>query len=202
MRNFLLKYLSINIDKNSIYLALKKGYSVPILPEKVDKIYNNIYIRILRFIGGLCLLLVLTSSYLLSPAYLHKLIIIIGAIQSVQMFILFIVKFIYGIYTLIYKSKEFEVRNSPLNKFASHIGKIIYCAKVGCTVTGGAVTFLGGGAVYDEILVQAGRDRQFIPFMGSLYKSVFGEITPANQERLNAMVTKSKANSDDKAPVT
>lgn len=81
------------------------------LPEKLYKIYNLLYIRILRFIGGVCLLLVLTSSYLSLPIYLHKPIIIIGAIQSVQILIICIVKIIYGIYTLKYKSKEFEVRN-------------------------------------------------------------------------------------------
>ena len=108
-----------------------KAYSVPMLPKKIEYIYSNIYVRILRFIGGVCLLLVLTNKYLLLPIYLHKIIIVVGAIQSIQILIIFIIKIIYGLYTLMYKSKDFEVRNSPLNHYATHLARILYCAKWG-----------------------------------------------------------------------
>ena len=108
---FLRKILFSNIKKNSIYLGIVKGYNVPMLPKKIETIYNNIYIRMLRFIGGLCLLLVLTSHYSWFPIYLQIIIIIVGAIQSIQIFIILFIKIIYGIYTIIYKPKIFEVRN-------------------------------------------------------------------------------------------
>ena len=58
MKNIFNKnYLLNKIEKNSIYLGILKGYNIGILPEKVYKIYNNIFIRILRFIGGVCLFL-------------------------------------------------------------------------------------------------------------------------------------------------
>ena len=88
-----------------------KAYNVPILPKKIENIYSNIYVRILRFIGGVCLLLILTNKHLLLPVYLHKLIIIIGAIQSVQILIIFTIKVVYGFYTLICKTKDFDVKN-------------------------------------------------------------------------------------------
>ena len=47
---------------------------MPMLPKKIENVYSNIYIRILRFIGGLCLLLALTKNYLLLPIFLHKII--------------------------------------------------------------------------------------------------------------------------------
>ena len=84
-----------------------KGYNVATLPKNIETIYNIIYIRILRFIGGICLLLILTGYSCLLPTYLHIPIIVIGTIQSVQIIIIFLIKFIYGIYTLKYKSDKF-----------------------------------------------------------------------------------------------
>lgn len=56
MKALLTKIFS-SANKNSIFLGIKKGFSVPLLPTKIYAIYNHIYFRILRFIGGLCLLL-------------------------------------------------------------------------------------------------------------------------------------------------
>nr|CAI9430470.1 hypothetical protein FP1181M_0430 [Fomitopsis pinicola] len=102
-----MRELKTKLNTNSFYLGIKKGYNISILPEKIDTLYNLIYVRILRVIGGISYLLVLTSKYLMFPLYLQKVILILGLIQSLQMLIIFIIKIIYGIYTLIYKSKEF-----------------------------------------------------------------------------------------------
>ena len=104
-------YISSRIQKNSTYLGIKKGLSMSLLPAKVEKFYSYIFIRILRFLGGLCLLLVLTSWYLELPLMLHNTIIIVGFIQSIQILIICLIKVIYGVYRLKYKSKDFEVRN-------------------------------------------------------------------------------------------
>ena len=167
------------ISKNSFYLGFMGAYNVPMLPKKIEVIYSNIYVRILRFIGGVCLLLVLTNKHLLLPIYLHKLIIVVGAIQSIQILLIFIIKIIYGLYTLIYKPKDFEIRNSPLNQYATHLAKILYCAKVGCIVSGGAAGTIAAGASFDSVLEAAGREKVFITryaMLGSMYRSVFGEI--------------------------
>ena len=178
--NFFNKYVLSKIDKNSFYLGFMKAYNVPILPKKIENIYSNIYVRVLRFIGGVCLLLILTNKHLLLPVYLHKLIIVVGAIQSIQILIIFIIKIIYGLYTLMYKSKDFEVRNSPLNHYATHLARILYCAKWGCAITGSAAGTIAAGASFDLVLEAAGREKIFIPMVGSMYKSVFGEL-PKNQ---------------------
>lgn len=157
MKSNFTNFLLSKIDKNSIYLGIQKGYNIGILPENLYKIYNNIFIRILRFIGGVCLLLVLTSYYLNLPIILHKFITIIGFIQSIQISVILLIKIIYGVYTLIYKKNEFEVRNSPLNQYATHIARIIYCAKVGCAVTGGTAATIAASASFDSVLESAGR---------------------------------------------
>ena len=113
----ILKNLLKKIDTNSIYLGVKKGYNMPTLPQNILDFQNKPIIRIIRVLAGICLLLLLTSKYLLFPLYLHNIIMILGIVQSLQISIIFIIKFIYGIYTLKYKSKDFEVRNSPHTNF-------------------------------------------------------------------------------------
>nr|UEK25959.1 hypothetical protein [Mutinus fleischeri] len=197
MKNKCHQILLSKIEKNSICLGIKKGYNIGILPDNLYKLYNNIVIRILRFIGGVCLLLVFTSYYLKLPIILHNFIIIIGFIQSMQILIILLIKIIYGIYTLKYKSKEFEVRNSPLNQYATQIARIIYCAKIGCAVTGGTAATIAAGASFDSVLEAAGREKVFVPMLGSLYKSVFGELSSHTQERINNIVNSTEANSDN-----
>jgi hypothetical protein len=92
-----------------------------------------------------------------------------------QITIIFIIKFFYGIYLLIYKKEIFEVRNSPLNRYASIVSKVLYCVKFGCTVSGAGAGFIGGGIAYDSLLEQSGRQKAFLPFMARAFNGVFGE---------------------------
>ena len=83
------------------------------LPPKVNSFHNHIFTRIFRFIGGLCLILVLSHKYLVLPGFLHWPIIILGFLQSIQMIIFYVIRAIYALYILIYRRDLFEVRNSP-----------------------------------------------------------------------------------------
>ena len=186
-------YISSRIQKNSTYLGIKKGLSMSLLPAKVEKFYSNIFIRILRFIGGISFLIVISKIYLNLPENLHLFIIIIASIQITQIIIILIIKIFYGIYTLIYKKDKFEVRNSPLNKYESMIANILYCAKIGCAATGIGASFIAGGVAYDTLLVEAGYEKRFVPFMGDVYKGVFGE-GPAN--KINSVIDKSNLNKE------
>lgn len=163
------------LDRSSFVKGIKKGYSVSTLPVKLDKFYNHIFIRILRVIGGICFVMVVTKLYLNLPENLHLIITIISAIQITQIIIILIIKIFYGIYKLLFKKEEFEVRNSPLDRYATMIAKTLYCAKVGCGLAAGGAGFIGGGAAYDQVLVASGRDPIFVPFMGKVYISIFGQ---------------------------
>ena len=165
-KKYLYLFLLSKIETNSIYLGIIKGYNIGILPESLYKINNNLFIRILRFIDGVCLFLVLTSYYLKFPIILHKIIIIIGFIQLIQIVIILLIKIIYRIYTLKYKSKDFKVRNSPLNQYATHITRILYCAKIGCAVTGGTAATIAAGASFNSVLEAAGREKNICIYVG------------------------------------
>lgn len=67
------------------------------------------------------------------------------------------------------------------------ISQALYCIKVGCTVTGAGATFIAGGAAYDSVLEESGRNPIFVPFMAKTYNSVFGE-GPNN--KINAYLEK------------
>lgn len=91
-----------------------KGYNISTLPVKIEKFYNHIFIRILRVIGGISFILVVSKIYLNFPENSHLFLIIIACIQITQIILIFLIKIFYGLYTLIYKKEKFEVRNSPL----------------------------------------------------------------------------------------
>lgn len=107
------RWFQLKWGKNPLYLGFIRAYSIPTLPTKVELIYSHIFVRILRFLGGLSCLLVLTKTHLILPAFLHLLLSILASIQITQIILIFIIKFCFGIYTLIYKKEKFEVRNSP-----------------------------------------------------------------------------------------
>ena len=147
------------LNKKSFFIGIKKGYSLNLLPSQINCVYNHLYFRIVRFIGGVSLILLLTKNHLLFPVYVQTIITILGVLQSIQILIIFTIKFIYGIYTLRYNKKVFEVRNSPLDQYATHIARILFCAKVGCAITGGAAATIAiaAGASFDSVLEAASR---------------------------------------------
>jgi hypothetical protein len=84
-----------------------KGYSIPLLPNYINKWYNHPFIRVLRVLGGICAILVLTKNYLYLPMYVQRVVIIIGIIQLIQIVIISIIKIIFGVNKLIYNPKDF-----------------------------------------------------------------------------------------------
>ena len=187
------------MKNNLTYKGIIKGFYMPMLPENINKLYDNLFIRIIRVIGGLSLVLVLTSKYLLFPNFFHNPLLLLAIFQILQMFTISIIKIFYGIYMLTYKKKEFEVRNSPVSRYATHLSQIVYCLKIGCSVSAGTATFLGGGAVVDEILAASGRPRVFIPFMGSLTNKILGD---PKIDTLNSMAEATKASATTESQQT
>ena len=170
-----------NWGKNSIYLGFNRAYNIPTLPGKVQRYIDNVFIRIFRVIGGLSTFLVLTHLYLELPNFLHLLCAVVASLHVTQVFIIYNIKIFYGIYTIFFKREQFEVRNSPLNRYASIISQALYCLKFGCGATAVGASFISGGIAYDALLQESGRDRVFLPMMSHFYTGVFGEA-PKNME--------------------
>ena len=169
------------ITTHDIYLGFRKAYDISLLPRRVELIYTSYVIRILRVIGGFCMVLVLTGKYSLFVKELHILIFIAALLQSILISIIFIIKFVYGLYIIIKKPEIFEVRNSPLNPFSTLLARALTCAKWGCQGIAGGTGILAGAVSYDTLLEASGREKIFMPFIARTFNDVFGEpmTTPA-----------------------
>jgi len=190
-----------NINFNSIKLGIKKGLIIPTLPPKIDKFYSHPITRILRVIGGFCAVMVLTKNYTYFPYPLDYVTIFFAAIQLFQIVVISIIKLFYSIRKLIFKPEEFEVRNSPLDKYATQIAKLLYCWKFTCTTVGGGVGIIAGGAVLDQVLEEAGHEKLFLPFLGNKFKFILNAKNPQDPNLLytnfkNSLDKLSKATAD------
>lgn len=65
-------------------------------------------------------------------------------------------------------SNELDVRNSPLDIFASYAAKIIWCAKGLCDVVVPAGLVYGTMRGIDELRVIKGHEAIFVPFIADL----------------------------------
>ena len=68
----------------------------------------------------------------------------------------------------VFKKKELEVRNSPLDRFATMAGKLIFCAKGACDSAVPIGTAVGLMAGMDQLLEAKGREAIFFPFLAEV----------------------------------
>jgi len=103
------------LNKNSIFIGLKKGILMDTLPSNIRWFIDLPIIRIFRVIGGLSLLFMFfINNGLLAiklPKFIFYLLTIIALLQLIQIVIISIIKFIYGINKLLRHRKDFEIRN-------------------------------------------------------------------------------------------
>ena len=168
IKNFLLGFTTTfktwflkNWGQNSIFLGAMRAYTIPTLPARIERYNNNIFVRIFRLIGALCFLFIISKFYLHLPNFLRLLCAVVACIHITQVFIIFLIKTVYSLHTLIYKRDLFFIRNSPLNRYASIVSQALYCIKVGCAASTTGAAFIAGGLAYDALLQEAGRERYF-----------------------------------------
>ena len=66
------------------------------------------------------------------------------------------------------KSKDLEIRNSPLDKFATLASKLIFCIKGACDSAVPLGVALGVMAGFDTILEHKGKEPIFLPFIAEV----------------------------------
>jgi hypothetical protein len=161
------------IKKSSLYLGIHKGVTLETLPKKYSLFYSNILTRIFRFIGGICLLLVYSKLNEKLPFNLDKLVLGMGLLFILFLLITLLVRLYYIIYIFIYEREKFDVKNSPLDHFATKIAKTIACLKFGCYSAGVAGTTLGTTLLVDQVAEKAGGDPIFLPFYTNWYRETY-----------------------------
>ena len=165
-----------------IWTGVKLGWNTPSLPENVINLQKNPLIRILRVLGGISSILIITKKSLLFPTF------------CIYIFLLLtFIFFIYHIYISyhriihVYKtiqSDKLDVKNSPIDKIATLAGKFILCIKGSCEHLPHLGIGIGLGAGLDQILESSGREPVFMPFLGNtLNKIIGGETVESGYKR-------------------
>lgn len=123
------------------------GWNTPLLPEKIQKFNNHPVIPVFRVVGEL-------SFYCYNEKhiifFLQSLVLFIAFIHISYFVVINITKVFYGKYKLF--TGNLNVKNSPLNHFASYSGKLLYSLKVGCYIGYSGLGIATTSVVADTLL--------------------------------------------------
>src|ERR1700694_4045031 len=117
---------------NRTLRGIKKGLSTPTLSPQMLNFQALPLIRLLRVIGGISMLLLLSAA----RGYFE--------LHGIPLYVLFFTSLLFFIYHLyityhrikhikkILQSSELDIRNSPLDRFGRMLARVMLCAKGIC----------------------------------------------------------------------
>lgn len=140
------------------------GIKLSLLPDPVSKFHNYLWVRILRVLGGLCILLILSGAEWIKNSILFYLVFPLAVLHFIYIITISIIKLCYYIYLL--WNKELKVSNSPLDRIASFGLNLVACVKGTCQYGIGTGAALGLGLSIDELLERCGREAVFKHTLG------------------------------------
>ena len=158
-----------------IWSGIKLGWNTPTLPEHILKLQLHPLIRILRVLGGISTVLILTKKSLVFPSFFLYIFLILSIMFFIYHTYISYYRIIHMYKTL--KSDKLDVKNSPIDRIATIAGKALWCIKGSCDQLPHLGLGLSLGAVTDQILENSGRDPVFMPFLGGLLNKVIGGET-------------------------
>ena len=132
-------------------------------------------IRILRVLGGISTILILTKKSLIFPPFFLYIFLLISLTFFIYQMFIFYLRTIHMYKTL--KSDKLDIGNSPLDKLSTIAVKALWCIKGSCDKLPNLGIGLGLGAVTDQILENSGRKPIFMPFLGGILNKVMGNET-------------------------
>jgi len=160
--------------------GLKKGIYLELLPDNVLIFHNSVIVRIFRVIGGISFILWISKLYLKSNISL-VLILPFVFIHLIYITIISFIKIKYLIY--LWKNGKLEVRNSPVDKFATFGFRLAACAKGVCVYGAGTGTTIALGLGIDELLAHSGRPAIFKPIFGGTLDRFLTKVGVENPNR-------------------
>ena len=153
-----------------IWKGIKIGWNLPSLPVSVYNFHNFPLVRIFRVIGGISIILFLSSPKWIGNSYFYWIIFGLAMLHFFYILTISIIKICYLVY--LWKSKKLEVRNSPLDQIASLTVKLAACIKGACVAGGASATVMGLGFGADKLLEEAG----YAPFFKKAVGNQLGKI--------------------------
>jgi len=179
----------MKLKKKTIFqrlvLGFKKGWSTPTLPNHIIKLQNNVFIRFLRVLGGISIILIITHRLeILGNGILYNICLIICIVFSLifSIYLLYVnyhrIKHMYKIL----KNDEIEIRNSPFDRFATFAARLLWCSKGFCEVAAPIGVTYGAMAGIDELRKIKGYEPIFLPFL-SKFLIPDNELTKIYEEQ-------------------
>ena len=104
-----------------LIIVVKRSYSIPTLPDNILIIQSYPIIRILRFLGGASLLMLLTKAYLNIHIFSFFIFLFFSIIFAIYHFMISYYRIKHIISEI--KSDKFDIRNSPHPKAAKQEGR-------------------------------------------------------------------------------
>jgi hypothetical protein len=135
-------------------------------------------IRIIRFIGGLSYISMMSKNYLNYPFFIYIILTFFSLIFTIYHFYLAYHRIKHIRYLL--KSGAYEVKISPLDSLAFLSAKVIACLKGVCEHAQPVGLGLGLMVTADEYLKASNLEPIFTPFIGSAFKMVLPESVGGN----------------------
>ena len=171
-----------NIKKKSIlkrlWVGVKLGWTTPTLPPNIIKFQIHPLIRILRVLGGISTVLVLTKKSLLFPSFFLYVFLLLSLSFFIYHTVISYFRLVYMYKTL--RSDKLDVKNSPVDRLSTIAVKVLWCIKGSCDQLPHLGLGLSLGAVTDQILENSGRKPIFMPFLGDMLNKVIGRETVAD----------------------
>jgi hypothetical protein len=153
------------------FIGAKKGIGTPTLPNHIIMINNNPIARIFRVMGGISILLILTHKldYLGDGLlYFSALALCTALAWLFCLYLLFLTHHRFKHMLKVLKSDQLDVRNSPLDRFASITARIILCSKGLCETAAPVGVVFGGMVGIDELRKAKGLEPFFLPKLADL----------------------------------
>ena len=154
--------------------GVKLGLFTPTLPKELLNFQQLPLIRLLRVLGGSSLIILLGKNNF--NFELHWLILYVACFFGLLLIMYHFYMSIHKIKHILkqIKNGELDVRNSPLDKYASLISRVLFCAKGVCDAASPLGLGLGLMLGADQVLKDGGKE----PFFGPLLGNGLNKILP------------------------
>nr|YP_010164176.1 hypothetical protein K8J96_mgp02 [Metarhizium album]QRK27498.1 hypothetical protein [Metarhizium album] len=179
-----------------VIVGFKHAWNIPSLPKNVLYFHNHIFTRMFRVIGGISIIGFLSGSaksYLFTNDILWPLYYLVLFLALIHFIYIIAIKIIKTIHMIkVWKSGKLEVRNSPLDKFATSAAKLFHCWKFGCEVGSAGLGLVGSGFLIDQILEAGGQKKVFTPLIGNGVYFLVKRQVPEGQSLLDEIKRQTK----------
>jgi hypothetical protein len=179
-----------------LFIGFKKGLLTPTLPDHIMVLQKNVFIRFIRVLGGISIILIVTHRLeVLGSGLLYEVCLYLCVFFSIifNIYLMYVnyhrIKYMYKVF----KSDKLDVCNSPFDRFATYASRLLWCSKGFCDIAAPVGITYGAMAGIDELRKLKGFEPIFLPFLSDvLLPNNEAAKIYAEQRKLTAYLTQNK----------